>query len=83
VQRRIFGPKGKVITMEWRKTHNEQPHNLCSSPNIVRMTKSRRMGWAGHVERMWTMRNTKFWSENLKGGHLLENLSVHRKILLN
>jgi hypothetical protein len=53
VLRRIFGPKRDEVTGEWRKLHNEELNNLYSSPNIVRVIKSRRMGWAGHVARMW------------------------------
>jgi hypothetical protein len=41
----------------WRKLHNEELHNLYSSPSIIRMIKSRRMRWAGHVERMREKRN--------------------------
>jgi hypothetical protein len=52
VLRRIFGPKIDEVTGEWRKLHNEVLHNLCSSPNIIRMVKSRRMRWAGHVASM-------------------------------
>ena len=52
VLRRIFGPKRDGVTGEWRKLHNEEPNSLYSSPNIVRVVKSRRMGWAGHVARM-------------------------------
>jgi len=52
VLRRIFGPKGDEVTEEWRKLHNEELNNLYSSPNIVRVIKSRRMRWAGHVARM-------------------------------
>jgi hypothetical protein len=37
---------------DWRKLHNEEPHNFLSSPNIIRMIKSRKMRWAGHVARM-------------------------------
>jgi hypothetical protein len=40
------------MTGDWRKLHNEELHNLYSSPNIIRMIKSRRMRWAGHVARM-------------------------------
>jgi hypothetical protein len=40
-----------------RKLHDEERHNLYSSPNIIRVIKSRRMGWAGHVARMGEMRN--------------------------
>jgi hypothetical protein len=42
---------------DWRKLHNEELHNLYSSPNIIRMMKSRRMRWAGHVARMGEKRN--------------------------
>jgi hypothetical protein len=47
--RRIFGPKRDQVTGEWRKLHNEELNNLYSSPNIVRVIKSRRMRWVGHV----------------------------------
>jgi hypothetical protein len=52
VLRRIFGPKRDEVTGEWRKLHNEELHNLYSSPDIIRQAKSRRMRWAGHVARM-------------------------------
>ena len=52
VLRRIFGPKRDEVKREWRKLHNEALNNLYSSPNIVRVIKSRRMRWAGHVARM-------------------------------
>jgi hypothetical protein len=48
---RIFGPKSKE-DRSWRKLHNDELHNLYSSPNIVRVIKSRRMRWAEHVARM-------------------------------
>jgi len=48
----IFGPKRDKVTEELRKLHNEELNDLYSSPNIVRMIKSRRMKWAGHVARM-------------------------------
>jgi hypothetical protein len=57
VLRRIFGPKRDRVTGDLRKLHNEELHNLYSSPNIIRMTKARRMGWAGHVARMGETRN--------------------------
>ena len=47
--RRIFGPKRDKVIREWRKLHNEELNNLYSSPKIVRVIKSRRMRWAGHV----------------------------------
>jgi hypothetical protein len=52
VLRRLFGPKRDEATGEWRKLHNEELHNLYSSPDIIRQVKSRRMRWAGHVTRM-------------------------------
>jgi hypothetical protein len=52
VLRRIFGPKRDKVMGEWRKLHNEELHNLYSSPDIIRQVKSRRMRWVGHVARM-------------------------------
>jgi len=52
VLRRLFGPKRDEVTEEWRKLHNGELRDLYSLPNIVRMVKSRRMRWAGHVARM-------------------------------
>jgi hypothetical protein len=49
---RIFGPKRDEVTGGWRKLHNEGLHNLCCSPSIIRIIKSRRMRWAGNVARM-------------------------------
>jgi hypothetical protein len=54
---RIFGPKGDEGTGGWRKLHNEELNNLYSSPSIIRIIKSRRMRWAGHVARMGEKRN--------------------------
>ena len=51
VLRRIFGPRRDEVTGEW-SLHNEELNDLHSSPNIVRVIKSRRMRWAGHVARM-------------------------------
>jgi hypothetical protein len=51
VLRRIFGPK-REEDGSWRKLHNDELHSLYSSPNIVRVIKSRRMRWAGHVAHM-------------------------------
>jgi hypothetical protein len=50
--RRIFGPKRDGVTGGWRKLYNEELHNLYSSPSIIRIKKSRRMRWAGHVARI-------------------------------
>ena len=49
---RVFGLKRDVVTGEWIKVHNEELNDLYSLPNIVRVVKSRRMRWAGHVARM-------------------------------
>jgi hypothetical protein len=57
VLRRIFGPKRDEVTGEWRKLHNEELHILYSSTNIIRLIKSRRMRWAGHVACMREERN--------------------------
>jgi hypothetical protein len=53
----IFGPKRDGVTGGWRKLHNEDFHNLYSSPSIIRIIKSRRMRWVGHVVRMGEKRN--------------------------
>jgi len=52
VLRRLFGPRRDEVTGEWRRLHNEELNDLYSSPNIVRVIKSRIMRWAGHVARM-------------------------------
>jgi hypothetical protein len=57
VLRRIFGPKTDGLTGGWRKLHNEELHNLYSSPSIIRIIKSRKMRWAGHVTRIGEKRN--------------------------
>jgi hypothetical protein len=52
VLRRIFGPKRDEVTGGWKNLHNGELHNLYSSPSIIRMIKSRRKRWEGHVARM-------------------------------
>jgi hypothetical protein len=64
VLRRIFGPRRDEVTVEWRKLHNEEPNDLYFSPNIIRVIKSRRMRWAGHVARMGRREAyTGFWGK--------------------
>jgi hypothetical protein len=53
VLRRIFGPKRDEMTGGWSRLHNEELRDLYSSPSIIRIIKSKRMRWAGHVARMW------------------------------
>jgi hypothetical protein len=49
VLRKIFGPKRAAVPREWRKLHQEELNDLYSSPNIVWVIKSRRVGWVVHV----------------------------------
>jgi hypothetical protein len=57
VPRKIFTPKRGEVVGDWRSLNNEELHNLYSSPSIIRMMKSRRMRWTGHVARMGKKRN--------------------------
>jgi hypothetical protein len=57
VLRRIFGLKTDEVLGGWRKLHNKELHDLCSSPTIIRIITSSRMRWTGHVERLWGKRN--------------------------
>ena len=63
VLRRIFGPKREEVTREWRKLHNEELNDLYCSQNNVRVIKSRKMRWAGHVARIGTRRIQGFDGE--------------------
>jgi len=70
VLRRIFGPQRDEVTRELRKLHNEEPNDLYCSPNIVRVIKSIRMRWAGHVARMGEKRGVYkilMWKPEGKG----------------
>jgi hypothetical protein len=57
VLRRIFRPKRDGVMEGWRELHNEELHDLYSSPSIIRIMTSRRMGWAGHVAQTGEKRN--------------------------
>jgi hypothetical protein len=87
VLRRIFGPKRDRVTGGCRELHNEELHNLYSSPSIIRIIKSRRMRWAGHVARMGEKRNLyrllkplgrprRTWMDNIKTDLLEIGLNV-------
>jgi hypothetical protein len=72
VLRRVFGPKRDEVTGEWRKLHNEELNDLYSLPSIVRVVKSRRMRWAGHVARMGEEREVctgRSWGNLRERGH--------------
>ena len=67
VLRRITGSKRNEVTGEWRKLRNEELNDLYNSPNIIRVIKSRRLRWAGHVARMGERRGLyRVWWENLR-----------------
>jgi len=51
VLKRVIGSEREQVTGDWRELHSEELHDLCCSPNIIRVTTCRRMRWAGHVER--------------------------------
>jgi len=83
VLRRIFGHKRDEVIRSSRKLHNEKVNDLYSSPNIVRVIKSRKMRWAGHVARMGTGEAyTEFWWGNLRERDHLEEPGVDGRIIL-
>jgi hypothetical protein len=82
VLRRIFGPK-REEDVSWRKLHDDELHSLYSSPNIVRVIKSKRMRGAGHVARMGRGEVfTGFWLGGPKGRDHWEDLGVGGRITL-
>ena len=83
VLRRIFGPKMDEVTREWIKLHDEKLNDLYFSPNIVRLKKSRRMKWAGHVTRMGKGRGVyRVWVGKLEGKNHLGDPGVDGRIIL-
>jgi hypothetical protein len=81
VLKRMFGPK-MGEDRSWRKLHNDELHSLYSSPNIVRVIKSRRMRWAGHVARMGEV-FTGFWLGGPKVRDHWEDLCIGGRITLS
>ena len=83
VLRRVFGPKGDEVTGKLRKLHNEEFSDLYSLPNILRVVKSRRMRWVGHVARNGAAEvHTGFlWIDLMERDHL-EDLDVDGRIIL-
>jgi hypothetical protein len=83
VLRRIFGPKGVEVTRECGKLHNDQFNDPNSSPNIVRVIKSRRLRWAGHVASKGGGEGyTAFWWTNLRERNLMGDPGVDGKKIL-
>ena len=83
VFRRIFGPRRDEVTGEWRRLHNEELNDLYSSPNIVRVMKSRRMRWVGHVARMGEEKKCiGSWRGNRREGDHWGDLGVDVWIIL-
>jgi hypothetical protein len=80
VLRRIFGPK-RAEDGSWRKLHNDELHSLYSSPNIVRVIKSRKLWWAGHVAHMGEV-FTGFWLGGPKARDHWEDLGLGGRITL-
>jgi hypothetical protein len=85
VLRRIFGPKRDEVRREWRRLHNEELNDLYSSPNIIRVIKSRRMRWAGHVARIGEQSavHTRFWWGDLREGDHLGDRGVDGRPLFH
>jgi hypothetical protein len=81
VLRRIFGPKRDDVTGEWRILHNEELYALYSSPNIIRVIKSRRLRWTGHVACM-RRDGYRVLVGNPKEGDHLEDIGIDGRILL-
>jgi hypothetical protein len=82
VLRRIFGPKRDEATGKWRRLHNEELNDLYSSPNIIRVIKSRIMRWAGHVACMGERGAYRILVGDLREGDHLGDPGVDGRIIL-
>jgi hypothetical protein len=78
VLRRIFGPKRDEVTGGWRNLHNEELHNLSFLPSTIRMIKSRRIRWAGHVARIGAGNTYRILVGNPEGKRrrLMDNINI-------
>jgi hypothetical protein len=73
----IFGPKRDEVTEDWRRLHNKQLDALHSSPNFIRVNKSRILRWAVHVARIGRREVLRgFWWENQSEGNHFEDRGV-------
>jgi hypothetical protein len=81
--REILGPEADEVIGDWRKLYTEGLHDFHSTPNIIRVIKSRRMRWAGRREHMGRREIcTGFWQGNMKEGDHLEDLGIDGRIIL-
>jgi hypothetical protein len=84
VLRRIFGPKRVEVTWEWRRLHDGELNDLYSSRNIIRVMKSRRMRWVGHVVRMGERKGSdRILVGSPREEEHLEDPGVEGRIILN
>jgi hypothetical protein len=83
VLRRIFEPKREEMAGGWKRLHNEELHDFCASPNIIRVIMSRKMRWAGRVACMGAIKmRTKYWSEKPERQRPLGKLGFDGRIIL-
>ena len=83
VLRKIFGSKKNVVTGEWRRVHHEELYDLYSTPDVIRMIKSKMIRWAGHMARVAERRmHAVFWWVNLREMDYLDDTGVDWRIIL-
>ena len=82
VLRKIFGPKRNYVTGEWRRVRHEELYDLYSTPDVIRMIKSKMMILVGHVASVMERRmRAVFWWVNLREMDYLEDIGVGRRII--